>query len=190
MELIQWIDADFEAVRSKLFDSVIALIPQDRWHEQVDNGGTTVAGLLLHVARHQDLAVQVAIKGRAPIFATHRSELGLAQAHDGVGLTEAEDQQATALMPSVALVQYIDAVFDATQDWLRQLSTSALDHTPDTSDHLDGQANISVNEFPWLHRMWGNRPTWWLVQWPVIGHANAHIGEGISIRNRMGLSPF
>jgi hypothetical protein len=31
---------------------------------------------------------------------------------------------------------------------------------------------------------------WWFVQWPVIGHGNAHVGEGISLRNRMGLSPF
>jgi hypothetical protein len=30
----------------------------------------------------------------------------------------------------------------------------------------------------------------WLVQWPVIGHGNAHVGEMISVRNRLGYSPF
>jgi hypothetical protein len=29
-----------------------------------------------------------------------------------------------------------------------------------------------------------------MVQWPVIGHTNTHVGEMVSIRNRMGLSPF
>jgi hypothetical protein len=38
--------------------------------------------------------------------------------------------------------------------------------------------------------MWADRPVAWFLQWPVVGHANAHVGEGISIRNRMGLSPF
>ena len=38
--------------------------------------------------------------------------------------------------------------------------------------------------------MWLDRPVWWLLQWPVLGHGNAHVGEAISVRNRMGLSPF
>jgi len=31
---------------------------------------------------------------------------------------------------------------------------------------------------------------WWFLQWPVLGHGHAHVGEAISVRNRMGLSPF
>ena len=27
-------------------------------------------------------------------------------------------------------------------------------------------------------------------RWPVTGHALAHVGEAVSIRNRMGLSPL
>jgi hypothetical protein len=49
---------------------------------------------------------------------------------------------------------------------------------------------LSVGEVDWLHRMWADKPVWWLVQWPVVGHGHAHVGEAISVRNRMGLSPF
>ena len=38
--------------------------------------------------------------------------------------------------------------------------------------------------------MWREKAIWWFVQWPVLGHGNAHVGEGIGVRNRMGLSPF
>ena len=46
------------------------------------------------------------------------------------------------------------------------------------------------DEFPWLYSMWAGKALWWFVQWPVIGHGHAHVGEAISLRNRMGLSPF
>jgi hypothetical protein len=190
MDLQQWISSDLAAVRSKLFDSVAALVPNERWHEQADAGGATIAGLLLHIARHQDLAVHVAVRDHEPLFAVHRHQLGLGGAPIGVGLSEAEDRASTSLVPTDALVHYVNAVFDATSAWLLRLGTMVLDTVPDTSLHLTRRAGITEAEFPWLHRMWGGQPIWWFVQWPVIGHANAHVGEGISIRNRMGLSPF
>lgn len=190
MDLHQWIAADLAAVRGKLFDSVAGLVPQARWHEQADGGGATIAGLLLHIARHQDLAVHTAVRNHEPLFAVHRHQLGLGQHPAGVGLSESEDRAATAVVPADALLRYVAAVFDSTAAWLADLGTLVLDSVPDTGRHLAEKAGISVEEFPWLHRMWGGQPIWWFVQWPVLGHGNAHVGEGISIRNRMGLSPF
>jgi hypothetical protein len=55
---------------------------------------------------------------------------------------------------------------------------------------LEHNAELSTQDVGWLHRMWSDKPVWWLVQWPIIGHGHAHVGEAISVRNRMGLSPF
>ena len=88
------------------------------------------------------------------------------------------------------LLTYLEAVFDATRQWLDDVATSALDTIPDTSHRLAANAELSIDEVDWLHRMWADKPVWWLVQWPVIGHGHAHVGEAISVRNRMGLSPF
>ena len=60
---------------------------------------------------------------------------------------------------------------------------------PDTAAP-GGKADLSSHDVGWLHRMWSDKPVWWLLQWPVIGHGHAHVGEAISVRNRMGLSPF
>ena len=43
---------------------------------------------------------------------------------------------------------------------------------------------------PWLYRMWEDKPVSWFVQWEAIGHRVNHVGEMVSVRNRLGLSPF
>ena len=43
---------------------------------------------------------------------------------------------------------------------------------------------------PWLYAMWRDKPGAWFVQWEAIGHVQGHVGEMISVRSRLGLSPF
>ena len=174
----------------KLFDSVVRLVRADRWHERADGGGTTLAGLLLHVARHQDLAVNVVIRNHEPIFLEHRAALGLQDAGAGVGLAEQENRDATALVSPESVLQYATAVFEATTDWLEALGSLVLDIEPNTSYRLTNRAGLDPDEFPWLYTLWAGKQLWWFVQWPVIGHGHAHVGEAIGLRNRMGLSPF
>ena len=190
VDLHEWMIKDLAAVRSKLFDSVVRLVHADRWHEQADGGGTTLAGLLFHVARHQDLAVNAVIRNHEPIFATHREALGLADARTAVGLAEQEDRAATALVSPAALLAYATEVFDGTAEWLSPLGSMALDIEPNTAYRLTHRAGLDADELPWLYSMWEGKALWWFVQWPVIGHGHAHVGEAIGLRNRMGLSPF
>lgn len=190
MDLHRWMLTDLAGVRSKLFSSVLDLVPATRWHEQADGGGSSITHLVLHLARHQDLAVNTAIRGRAPLFHDHAERLGLAGAAPGVGLAEREDTATTAVVDTVALAGYATEVFDTTDQWLEPLGSLVLEAVPNTPHRLSVHAGITVDEFPWLHGMWREKPLWWLVQWPVLGHGNAHVGEAIGVRNRMGLSPF
>ena len=48
MNVHTWIVNDLQSVRAKLDDSVLSVIPTQRWVEQVDDGGSSVAHLLLH----------------------------------------------------------------------------------------------------------------------------------------------
>ena len=182
--------ADFASMRGKLFDSVLRLVRAERWHEQADGGGSTLAGLLLHIARHQDLAVNVVIRNHEPLFAAHSAPLGLTHAGPGVGLAEREDRTTTALVSPEAVLHYATDVFDATAAWLSPLGSMALDIEPNTAYRLTHRAGLDADELPWLYSMWEGKALWWFVQWPVIGHGHAHVGEAISLRNRMGLSPF
>lgn len=190
MDLHRWMLTDLAGVRAKLFTSVLELVPAHRWHEQVDGGGSSIAHLVLHLARHHDLAVNTAIRAHPPLFHRHAEPLGLGAAHPGVGVAEREDTDATSRLDPTALLDYATEVFDTTEQWLQPLGSLVLDAVPNTPHRLTTHAHITADEFGWLHGMWREKPLWWLVQWPVLGHGNAHVGEGISIRNRMGLSPF
>ncbi len=190
MDLRTWMISDLASMRSKLTESVIAVVPVDRWFEQVDGGGSSIAHLLLHTARHQDLAVTSAIRNRPPLFAQHAQDLGLAQAPAWAALSEREVPLVSAMVAPDALLTYVGAVFDATTVWLDRVGSMALDTIPATSRRLVTLAGLPPDELDWLHRMWSGRAVSWLVQWPAIGHGHAHVGEAIGVRNRMGLSPF
>jgi DinB superfamily len=190
MDVHTWIANDLHSIRNKLSDSVLNVVPKQRWVEQADSGGSSITHLLLHVARHQDLAVTTAIRNHIPLYVAHRQDLGLEDAAMSAGLPEREDTAISAIVPIDSLLAYVDAVFDATGAWLDDVGTMALDTVVDTSRRLADKADLSIDDVGWLHRMWDDKPVWWLVQWPVIGHGHAHVGEAISVRNRMGLSPF
>jgi hypothetical protein len=190
VDLHEWMLTDVASVRGKLFDAVVARVPTDRWTEQVDGGGSSIAHLLLHLARHQDLAINTAIRNRPPVFAEQRTALGLDGAPAWAGLPEREDPTVSAAPSPDALLEYVTEVFDRTSRWLDRVGSMALDTIPATSRRLVGLADLPTDELGWLHSMWGGQRVSWLVQWPVIGHGHAHVGEAISVRNRMGLSPF
>lgn len=190
MDLLTYLRDDLASVRSKLTASVIEMVPAQFWPEQVDGGGSSITHIVLHLARHQDLAVQTAVLDREPLFATHRGALGLSRVGDAAGLSEREDPAVTARVDQDALLAYVAEVFDASSDWLGRVGGMAMDSVPATSKRLRVEAGLSVDEVPWLHRMWDDKPVWWLVQWPVIGHGHGHVAEAISVRNRLGLSPF
>lgn len=190
MDVHSWIGNDLESVRSKLFDSVLDMVPVERWIEQADGGGSSIVHLALHLARHQDLAVTTAIRDHAPLFFAHRSALALDEAPPYAGMTEREDRSVTTLVPPQALVNYVSAVFEASMAWHDGVGMMMLDTVPDTSRRLEHLAMLTVADVGWLHRMWGGQTVAWLVQWPVIGHGHTHVGEAVSVRNRMGLSPF
>lgn len=182
--------SDLASVRSKLFDTVIALVPHDQWGDQADGGGATLNGLLLHLARHHDLAVNAVARDHEPLFLDHRDALGLTHSPVHVGIAEGEDREATRGVHALALVDYVAAVFDRTEAWLADLGTLVLDTVPHTDLRLTQRALLREHDLPWLYRMWEGKPLWWLLQWPVIGHGHAHVGEAVSIRNRLGFSPF
>ena len=190
MDLHQWIVADLASIRTRLFEGVLGIVPSARWAEQVDGGGGTLSGLVLHLARHHDLAVNTVIRGEQPVFTAHLEALGLAGAGPAIGISEAEDRSHTAHIPPAALLAYANAVFDTTATWLPTLDRDSFDLQPNTGHRLTQHAGLDEAELPWLYSMWSAKPVWWMLQWPVLAHGHTHTGEATSLRNRMGLSPF
>jgi hypothetical protein len=195
MDLRAWIQDAHHDLRPRLIEAVLDRVPVDQWTIQADGGGSSITWLVLHLTRHHDLALQTAVRNRAPRFAEHAAALGLAEvrtgaALTGAGLTEREDREISLAVRPDALVAYLDDVLETTARWLHRLSGMALDTVPDTERRLTQVAGLDPDELGWLVRMWQGRTVSWLVQWPMLGHVNAHTGEAVSVRNRLGLSPF
>jgi len=199
VDLHTWMLNDVASVRSKLCDGVLARVPREQWGNQGGGnqgggghggGGSSIRHLALHLARHQDLAVNTAVRDHEPLFLRHREALGLAGAGTGAALGEHEDPAVSGAPTAEALAEYVDAVFAATLACLDKLGSMVLDTVPDTPRRLRDHAGLSDDEFGWLYAMWTDKPVWWFLQWPVIGHGHTHAGEATGMRNRLGFSPF
>ena len=48
---------------------------------------------------------------------------------------------------------------------------------------------VAYDDAPWLYAMWDGKPAAWFVRWELIGHAQGHVGEMVSVRDRLGFRP-
>ena len=188
MDLHTWMCNDLADVRRRLH-GVLDGVPTDRWVDPAPGDGPSLAHLALHIARHQDLAVACAVRDRPPRFVDRRDALGLGDHPVWVAIGEAEDRAVIDALDLDALVAYVDDVFADTAAWLDDLGTVVLDSVPDTARRLTDLAGIP-DSMDWLVAMWSQRPVWWFVQWPVIGHGHAHVGQAGAVRAALGFSPF
>ena len=62
--------------------------------------------------------------------------------------------------------------------------------SPPAGDRLAELGGVAYADAPWLHAMWDGKPVAWFVRWELIGHAQGHVGEMVSVRDRLGYRPF
>jgi hypothetical protein len=191
VDLRTWIGSDLAAVRQRFLGAVREHVPQDRWRERADGGGSSIAALLLHVTVHQDLATQTALGDRPPLFADRSGGLGLpAGASPLASLQEAEDPDTTGVLDLDALETYAAEVHETAARLVADLRADALDRVPPAGERLAALGGVPAEQAPWLYAMWGGKPAAWFVQWEIVGHTQGHVGEMVSVRDRLGYRPF
>ncbi|HWM21329.1 MAG TPA: DinB family protein [Ilumatobacteraceae bacterium] len=189
MDLRSWVLADHATALQRLERQVLDLVTPDRWAERADGGGNSIGWGVLHAWYHQDVALSVA-RGVDPLMSERRDALGLTGLAPFVGMGEAEIDGTVAAVDPAALVPYVRDVHTRTAEWLAGVDLAVLDTVPAASSGLSELAGIGRDDADWLHDMWTDKPVGWFVQWECIGHGHTHMGEMVSVRNRMGLSPF
>ena len=162
-------------------------MPPERRSEPID-GGSSITFLLWHIARHHDLAINVALLGRPQVLDAHPS-VAQGEVSVSVGLPEAEDHDFASRLDPAAIATYHAAVNDSTRAWLADADLTILDEPVDAPAALT-EAGVGEAGFPWLHRMWSGQTGTFFVQWEAVGHQINHLGEMVAVRNQIGLSPF
>lgn len=169
--------------------SVVDVVPEERWRDGVGDGGSSIAYLLFHVTYHADLAVNAVLRGAGPLVGTWRDRLGLTPHPAHAGLGEAEDVAVTADVDIDGLVGYAHRVQESGAELFEEIDLARLGDVPAAGEALE-RAGVTEAAVPWLHAMWSGKPASFFVQWEAIGHRINHVGEMVSVRNRLGLSPF
>jgi len=189
VDLRDWITTEHGSVAARFEQSVVAHVPPERWTDTAGEGGSSIAFLAFHVAYHEDLAVSTVLGGGEPVLAEWRRTLALDGLAPHVGLAEAEPAELTAALDVEQLLGYTAAVGQATRSWLNGIDLAVLDARPDPATALSANG-VDQAAVPWLYAMWAGKPAAWFIQWEAIGHRVNHVGEMVSVRNRLGLSPF
>ena len=167
---------------------MLGLIPPERRTERADGGGIAPVYVLWHLARHHDVAVNGVLRGAGEVVEGWTDRLGIDE-DLWRGLAEGEDADLVDVLDPESVGAYALDVCDATAGWLDQHGLPPMDHRPDTAAALRA-IGTPEDRFDWLYSMWDGKPTAWFLQWSAVGHGFNHLGELVSIRNRMGLSPF
>jgi len=188
VDLRTWIDNDLASLRGRLDNGFFSVVPPERLVERVDEGGIVAVYVAWHTARHHDVAVNGVLRQTDEVLDEWASRVGIS-GDTWRGLAENEDHELVAQLDPEAVGGYLLAVIDHTRGWIDGLDPSMLDTVPDPRAALD-RIGTPADRFDWLYSMWADKPASFFLSWEAIGHGYNHLGELISIRNRMGLSPF
>jgi DinB superfamily len=190
MDLRSWIVAEHAAVRDRISQQVLARVPTER-RDECPDGSSSIAWLLWHLTRHQDVAVHAVVRGGDDVLQRDgwAARVGATGFVPGTGLSEGDDRAAAAALDLDALDAYVDAVWAETAGWLTSVDPAELDRVPDAAAGLARLA-VSDRDYDWLYRMWDGKPVSFHVSWETIGHGFNHLGEMVHLRNAMGLGGF
>ncbi len=188
-ELRSWIIEDLSSARMRLNNGVLNIIPPERATETVDGGGIAPVYVTWHMTRHHDVAINSVLRGRDQVVHDHTDALGVSERLYR-GLSEGADLDLVAVLDPEAVNTYALATLDATIGWLEsEANLDGLDTVPNAAAALEAMGT-PTDDFDWLYGMWSDKPKQWFLSWEGIDHVVTHTGELVSIRNRMGLSPF
>jgi uncharacterized damage-inducible protein DinB len=132
------------------------------------NGSHSIAWCLWHTARVEDLIINVRSQGKSPIWnAEWAARTGLPEDGFGTNMSD-DDAQAIHIKDMAAFAEYQEAVWEATTQYLANVTEAELDRAIPTRDG----GTETVGEGIQLH---------------MLGHFNGHRGEINTLRGMQGM---
>jgi hypothetical protein len=193
MEMRGWLLAEHAELRAFLERAVLRLVPADRWRERPGGVGNSIAWLLWHLARTEDLVINTVLRARPQVLrdGDWPARLGVDDGRIGTGFDEGEVDALSRAVDLDGLDAYRQAVCRATDDWLATVPAEILDAAPDVPARLAAIPPIAApRAVEGLIRFWSGRPGFFLVHFPLVNHGFLHLGEMLAIRGRLGIAGF
>ena len=148
----------------------------------------SLAWLMFHIARAEDILVNVVLSGRTQVFDdAWRGRLGITRLDFGIGMTSPEVTELTRQVDLAALQEYRDAVGRRTreivsafkpQDWEGQVSMANAEAAA-AQGAFGARAEALVKNF-------SGRPRAAMLSGIALFHSAGHLGEAVTVRGAGG----
>lgn len=188
MDLMDWIRSDYRGIRRAFDNSVGGLVPKERWSERPGGQGNSIAWVIWHMARTEDVTIHAICRGQPQILLRDNwtERIGIDDLRQGTGFSDDEVAGFTEKVNVDEIDGYWQAVRAETEAWLEKLKAEELDQ-----ETLMENAQAVKEKAPdipdGLIQLWGGRPVGFLLRISVLWHHMQHLGELQSIRGRMGI---
>ena len=144
------------------------------------NGWNSMAWLLWHMARTEDVAINVVVADRPQVFDSGRweSRLRIERRDICTGMTDEEVESLSAAIDIPALREYRMAVGRRTQEVARALPVAEWNRVP--GEEVLQQAidqGAFVEEALWVGKLWEGKSKAWFFYWVAVGHNAMHLGQ-------------
>ena len=148
----------------------------------------SLAWLMWHIARAEDIIVNTVLSGRAPVFDdTWMKRLGIGRRDFGIGMTSPEVTELTRQIDLGALCEYRDAVGLRTreviggykpQDWEGQVAAVGVQRAA-------GEGGFGARTEQ-MTKMFPGRPRAAVLSGIALLHSAGHMGEAATVRSAGG----
>jgi hypothetical protein len=177
--------------RPSLADRVFGTLTDDQMRQRPAEGGNSLAWLLWHVARAEDVFVNTVLWGQPQVFADGWAErLKAARPDIGTGMTATEVATLTDTIDVAALREYRDTVGRRTREGVAAMPADAWEGRVEASDirraQEAGAFGPNAAELPAFFTGW---PRAALLSSIAVIHSAQHIGEAVTVRGLLGLGP-
>ena len=145
----------------------------------------SLAWLMWHIARAEDIMVGAVIAGRDQVFDdAWMKRLNIARKDFGIGMKSPEVTDLTGRIDIGALREYRDAVGKRTRDIIGAFKDADWGGNVDPAplERLAGQGVIPAP----LAKVFGGRPRVLFLNGIALFHASGHMGEAVTVRSAGG----
>lgn len=172
-----------------IIDAVLGGLTDDQLRARPGEGLNSIAWLVWHLARTEDLVAGVLIGGRRQVIEEDGwlERLGLERLDIGTGMSDDEVTEFTAKADVAAIRDYRAAVGRRTREIVQAMRPEDLDEVIDPARidaaYADGQID---GRAAWLRGFVGGKTKAFVLSHSTSGHGYMHIGEIMCLRSLIG----
>jgi len=145
------------------------------------HGLNSLAWIFWHIARCEDVAVNIAVANRTQVFDEEAwaDRMGMHRRDVGTEMTLEEVEGFSRIVNVPAIRDYRNAVGSRTREFAKSLHPDELDEVPPAARLEEMRAQgVLIPKAEWVLKIWDGKTAGWFLAWLAAGHSYMHLGQG------------